>query len=126
MTVSYAVGNVSRPILSCPEMVGSGKFVWFGLGGSGAAQGADTYGFVRAYEAGTYLEAKRDRGAFVLPTCVVPVYGIKEVDTALPASTSASSSSGAPLAPSAQLVVAPAAPTPLAPTGLLRAIRQHE
>ncbi len=71
---------------------------------------------------------KRARGAFVLPTSVVPVYGTEEVDRALPptASTSASSSSGVPLAPSTQLVVVSAAQTPLVPTGLLRAIKQHE
>ena len=126
--VSYSIGNANRPILSVPEMVDSGKFVWVGSGGSGVDQGADLYTALRAYEAGAYLELKRDRGAFVLPTRVVPVYGTEEVDSALPltASTSASSSSGVPWAPSAQLVAVLAAPTPLPPTDLLRAIRQHE
>ncbi len=101
-------------------MVDSGKFVWFGPGGSGVAQGPDRYAASRAYETGSYLEVKRDRGAFVLPTRVVPGRGIEEVDRALPASTSASSSSGA------QLVAVPSARTPLVPTGLLRATKQHE
>jgi hypothetical protein len=57
---------------------------------------------------------------------VVPGHGVEEADMAHPASASASNSSGAPLAPSAQLVAASAAPTPLILTGLLRAIKQHE
>ena len=118
--VNYAIGNVNRPILSVPEMVDSGKFVWFGPGGSGVAHGPDLYVALRAYEAGTCLEVKRERGAFVLPTRVVTVYGIEEADSShsLTASTSASSSSGVPWAPSAQLVAAPAAPTPLIPYAL--------
>ena len=34
----------------------------------------------RAYEAGTNLEVMQDRGAFVLPTSDVPVYGIEIVE----------------------------------------------
>jgi hypothetical protein len=90
-------------------MVDSGKFVWFGLGGSGVARGSDMHSALRAYDAGTYLEVKRDRGEFVMPTSVVPVHGVEEADMAHPASASASNSSGAPLAPSAQLVAATAA-----------------
>ncbi len=123
VSVNNAIWSGSRPILSVPVMVDSGKLVWFGPSGSGVAHGLNLYAVVRACRAGAYLEVKRERGAFVLPTRVVPVYGIEEVDSALPttASTSASRSSGVHWAPSAQRVAA----TTLTSTGVVRASRQH-